>query len=104
MSSQQAGTTADRPNGHHLKKIASLLKVLSNEKRIIILGYLSKGERCVSELEGVVGLSQSALSQHLAKLRASEMVKTRRNAQNIYYSIKEKSVQDLISYLTELKF
>jgi len=86
-----------------LNKIAALLRVLSNEKRMKILGYLSAGERCVSELENVVGISQSALSQHLAKLRASEMVSTRREAQNIYYSIKEPSVQELINYLTKIK-
>ena len=86
-----------------LNKIAALLRVLSNEKRMKILGYLSAGEQCVSELENVVGISQSALSQHLAKLRASEMVSTRREAQNIYYSIKEPSVQELINYLTKIK-
>lgn len=102
MMSNIQNTNLDT-NDAHLKKVAYLLRVLSNEKRMKILGYLSKGERCVSELEDVIGLSQSALSQHLAKLRASDMVKTRRNAQNIYYSIREKSVQDLISYLADLK-
>lgn len=86
-----------------LNKIATLLRVLSNENRMKILGHLSAGEQCVSELETVVGISQSALSQHLAKLRASEMVSTRREAQNIYYSIKEPSVQELINYLTKIK-
>lgn len=65
---------------------AQLLKVLANEKRLMILCLLSEQERSVSELNELVDLSQSALSQHLAVLREEGLVTTRREAQTIYYS------------------
>ena len=67
---------------------SKLLKAMGNARRLEILYYLMQGEMNVSELEKVVGLSQSALSQHLAVLRAENVVKTRRVAQTIFYSIK----------------
>ena len=66
---------------------ARLLKAMGNEKRLKILVYLREKEYSVGELEKLVGLSQSALSQHLAVLRAAKIVKTRRAAQTIFYSI-----------------
>lgn len=66
---------------------ARLLKAMGNEKRLKILFYLREKEYSVGELEKLVGLSQSALSQHLAVLRAAKIVKTRRAAQTIFYSI-----------------
>jgi len=69
------------------RKASTLLKAMSNEKRLLILCHLSQGEKSVSELESLVHLSQSALSQHLARLRRDKLVRTRRNAQNIYYSL-----------------
>lgn len=68
---------------------ARLLKALANEKRLLILCLLSEGERSVGELNQDVDLSQSALSQHLAVLRADGLVRTRRQAQTIYYSVVE---------------
>ena len=67
---------------------AKLLKAMGNEKRLEILYYLYDGESCVGDLEKKVKLSQSALSQHLAVLREAGIVKTRRNAQTIFYSLK----------------
>ena len=66
---------------------AELLKALGNERRLMILCRLVDREYAVGELAEVVGLSQSALSQHLAKLRESKMVVTRRVAQTIYYRL-----------------
>ncbi|CCQ73847.1 helix-turn-helix transcriptional regulator [Magnetospira sp. QH-2] len=66
---------------------SGLLKAMSNERRLLILCQLVHGERTVSQLEDVIGLSQSALSQHLAVLRQNDLVKTRREAQSIYYSL-----------------
>ncbi len=83
-------------------KAAILLKALSNEKRLQILCNLLKGELCVNALEKMVGLSQSALSQHLAKLRASKLVTTRRDAQTIYYKVGEHSVLDLMGCLQNI--
>ena len=70
-------------------KLTTVLRAMSNAKRMRILNELSDGrERSVSELEGVIAsLSQSALSQHLARLRRANIVRTRRESQTIYYSI-----------------
>jgi DNA-binding transcriptional ArsR family regulator len=65
----------------------SLLKALANSSRLLILCELVQGERSVGELERRVGLSQSAMSQHLALLRRKGIVATRREAQSIYYSL-----------------
>lgn len=69
------------------QRASAVLKAMGNAHRLKILCHLSRNEASVSELERVVGLSQSALSQHLAKLRQEKLVKTRRHAQTIYYSI-----------------
>src|SRR6478609_3207614 len=67
---------------------AQPLKMLANEKRLLILCFLAvRGEMTVGELVGVVKLSQSALSQHLAKLRADGLVEFRRAAQTLYYRV-----------------
>jgi ArsR family transcriptional regulator, virulence genes transcriptional regulator len=71
---------------------ADLLSAMSNAKRLLILCNLVNGEMPVGRLADTVGLSQSALSQHLAKLRARKLVATRRDAQTIYYSIASNSV------------
>lgn len=68
-------------------RASTLLKAMSNRHRLIILCQLARGEKCVGELERMVGLGQSALSQHLARLRRDELVTTRRVAQTIYYSL-----------------
>ena len=81
---------------------ARLLKALGNEKRLEILFYLRSQERNVGELEKLVGLSQSALSQHLAILRAENLVKTRRFAQTIYYSILSDRVLRVLTLLDEM--
>ena len=63
------------------------MKALANENRLLILCELLDGERCVNEMEKVVGLSQSALSQHLALLRRDKLVNTRRDGKTICYSL-----------------
>ncbi len=78
---------------------AGFLKILANDRRLMILCELLKGERSVGELEYVVGLSQSALSQHLGKLRRSRLVKTRRNSQTIHYSLADPGVRKVIDAL-----
>lgn len=81
----------------------TLLKALANESRLIILAVLNnQGEKSVGELEALVGLSQSALSQHLARLRKDGLVKTRREAQTIYYSLCNEPVKDVLDCLKKL--
>ncbi len=69
------------------RRAAALLRALANESRLLILCELLEGERCAGQLESVAGLSQSALSQHLARLRADRLVKTRRVGKTICYSL-----------------
>lgn len=64
-----------------------LLKAMANEWRLMILCHLSEGEKTVSELQNLLGLSQSALSQHLAILRREKIVRARKHAQSVIYSL-----------------
>lgn len=75
---------------------ASFLAAAANPKRLLILTLLIKQELSVGELAKRVELNQSPLSQHLAKLRASGLVSTRREAQTIYYACHEETVAALI--------
>ena len=70
-----------------IEDVSALLKALANEKRVAILRHLLQGEKSVGEMGQLLDLSQSALSQHLARLRGALIVKTRRVAQTIYYSL-----------------
>lgn len=81
---------------------AELLKLLANDQRLIILCRLSNTELSVSELGEHVSLAQSALSQHLAKLRAHGLVSTRREGQSIYYKLANPTAQKLVGALCEL--
>lgn len=81
---------------------AEFLKALANRHRLMILCELHNGERSVSALEAVVPLSQSALSQHLAKLREGGFVATRREAQTIHYRLADARVARLIGVLHDL--
>ncbi len=84
---------------NEIKSSARLLKAMGNERRMDILYQLEGKEINVGELEKKVGLSQSALSQHLAVLRNEDIVKTRRVAQTIYYSIKSEKALKLLELL-----
>ena len=66
---------------------AGLMKVLANPDRLLLLCELSEGERNVGELQEAVGIQQPTLSQQLAVLRDENLVETRRDGKNIYYSI-----------------
>ena len=86
----------------HTNVAAALLSAMANPKRLLILTSLVKGEVPVGVLATQVGLSQSALSQHLSKLRAQKLVKTRRDAQTIYYSSNSESVKKILASLEEI--
>ena len=85
-------------------KLTTVLRAMSNAKRMRILNELSDGrERSVSELEGVIAsLSQSALSQHLARLRRANIVRTRRESQTIYYSIDDSDVLRILRLIDHI--
>ncbi len=80
----------------------ALLKSVANKRRLVILCELLGGEKSVSALRDATGLSQSALSQHLARLRADKIVTTRRESQTIYYLLESDRVTKLIGLLYEL--
>lgn len=77
----------------------TMLRVLSNEDRILLLCQLTRGEACVSELEERLGIRQPTLSQQLGILRAEKIVSTRREGRNIYYRISD---QRAVAVLTTL--
>jgi ArsR family transcriptional regulator, virulence genes transcriptional regulator len=79
-----------------------LLKALANQARLLILCELLKGERTVTELSESVGLSMSAVSQHLAKLREEEIVATRRESQTIWYTLVSEAATKLLTALYDV--
>jgi len=84
------------------EKAADFLTVLGNAKRLMILHHLLQSEMPVNVIADRVGLSQSALSQHLAKLRGSGLVETRRDKQMIYYSCDSDAVRKTMATLSEI--
>jgi DNA-binding transcriptional ArsR family regulator len=80
-------------------RVTDLLKAMANPARLMILCQLAEGEKSVGEMESVVGLSQSGLSQHLAVLRRKRIVATRREAQSIFYSLASKEVEEIMASL-----
>ncbi|MEN9705879.1 MAG: hypothetical protein RLZZ393_1758 [Pseudomonadota bacterium] len=86
----------------HAGDAARLLKALANEKRLQVLCLLAEGERSVGDLNALLDLSQSALSQHLAVLRADGLVRTRREGQTIHYALEGGPAQRVMQTLHEI--
>lgn len=86
----------------HIENAAKILKAMGNERRLEVLYNLYAVESNVGELEKKVRLSQSALSQHLAVLRNENIVKTRRVAQTIYYSIRDDKILRLLELIKKI--
>lgn len=87
------------PMQHSALAAELLLKQLANAHRLMVLCHLVSGERTVGELAEAVGLSQSALSQHLAKLRESGLVAADKRGLSVYYRICSIEAQALLSVL-----
>jgi DNA-binding transcriptional ArsR family regulator len=83
----------------HAGDAARLLRTLANDQRLLVLCMLVESELSVSQINERLDLSQSALSQHLARLREEGLVNTRRDAQTIYYSLADGPAQALIGTL-----
>jgi ArsR family transcriptional regulator len=83
-------------------RAAALLRLLGNERRLMVLCQLADGELSVGDIQRRIGLSQSALSQHLALLRADGVVATRRDGQTIFYRIADHSALRIVETLAEL--
>lgn len=83
--------------------VADVLAALSNDRRLLILCMLvEQREATVTSLAEAVGLSQSALSQHLAKLRAENIVSFRRDGQTLWYRIADPRIEGLLETLHKL--
>lgn len=80
---------------------AGVLKAMASETRLKIMCALSEGEQPVNQLADMTGQSQSAVSQHLSKLRAAGLVESRRDAQTIYYRCRPGIAQALIDTLCD---
>lgn len=104
VPSHSAGKLGDiGPLIERSHEVARLLKLLSNQKRLLILCRLAaSGECAVHELAEYVDLSQSALSQHLAKLRKEGLVTFRRESQVLYYSVGDANLRYLLTTLKEI--
>ena len=79
-----------------------LLKAIANRRRLTILCELTNGERSVSDLGAAIGLSQSALSQHLGKLRADGLVAFRRTAQTLHYRVADRRALQVLQVLKQI--
>ena len=82
--------------------VARLLGLMANEKRLLLLCRLAEGEMSVSHLARVLGLGQSALSQHLSKLREEGLVDSRREGQSIFYRIGDPKTLSFMETLQKL--
>lgn len=88
---------------HNAGDAARLLRLLANERRLMVLCHLvGAGEMHVGALASTIGLSQPAISQHLALLREDGLVATRRAAQTIYYRLADDKAARVIALLREL--
>jgi len=83
-------------------RATGLLKAMSNPVRLLVLCQLAESEKSVGELERVVDVSQSALSQHLALLRSRGLVTSRRSGQTIFYSLAGREAPALLAALYEV--
>ena len=86
----------------HAEEASAMLRSMANKWRLLALCRLVQGERSVGELQRALGLSQSALSQHLAGLRRMKLVETRRSAQTIYYRLAGREATAVLATLHDL--
>ena len=85
---------ADQPE---LERICALFKALGDPSRLRIVFTLQEGERCVGDLAQATGISESAVSQHLRRLRNLALVRSRRQAQTVFYSLDDDHVDQLLA-------
>lgn len=83
-------------------RASKLMKTLGHRDRLMILCQLAEEEKSVGEIADLLGIRQSPLSQHLARMRNEGLVKTRRESQTIYYSLANNDVTKVIEVLYEI--
>ncbi len=80
----------------------AVLKLMANPERLLLLCHLSQGERCVGEIEEQLGIRQPTLSQQLGVLRGEGVVMTRRQGKNIFYSVSDPAMLEILCLLYRL--
>ena len=95
-------TEASTEMREHAADAARLMSALGNESRLMILCMLAEGEHSVGTLNEAIQLSQSALSQQLARLRRQGLVETRRESQTIFYSLGKGPAEKIIHLLHDI--
>lgn len=93
---------ASEEMANHAVETAEVLKSIANPNRLMILCSLIEGEKTVGAINQEIPLSQSALSQHLARLRAEDLVTSRKEGQSVHYRISDRRIVELMSRLYEL--
>lgn len=93
---------ADEMTGTRLAEAAALMKALGNESRLFLLCNLHDGEKTVSALEELLDISQSAISQHLGRLRRQGLVKYRKDGLQSFYSLASTEVESVIGLLHDM--
>lgn len=92
----------DRPLDPELGRgLAETFSAMGDPNRATILLYLARGERCVSELAGLLGVSESSVSQHLRLLRTLRLVKSRKEGRHVYYTLDDHHVEKLLEVCLE---
>jgi ArsR family transcriptional regulator len=81
---------------------SALCKIFSNTQRVLILWFLSGGERTVSEIAWAIGASLPSTSQHLRLMELNEILESRREKHNIYYRVDENKLIRNCLVLTDL--
>ena len=82
--------------------VSDFLKLIANPTRLLVLCTIVTGKCCVSDLEKVVKISQSALSQHLAKMREEGLIKSTKEGQKVYYSICDPNITKVLQVLYDI--
>lgn len=85
------------------QKVSSILKAIGNDKRLLLLcKIVEHGEVTAGSLVGIAGLSQSAMSQHLSKMRDEGIITFRRDSQTLWYRLADNRIEELIMTLHRL--
>jgi ArsR family transcriptional regulator, virulence genes transcriptional regulator len=83
-------------------KASNMMKLFGHQHRLMILCELKVSEKSVGDLSNILGISQSLVSQHLARMRHEDVVTSRRDAQVVYYALKEGPASTLISTIYDI--
>ena len=84
------------------QQASDLMKTLGHKDRLMVLCHLTNGEKSVGELAQLLDIPQSPLSQHLARMRKEKLVKTRREAQTIFYHLADPNATRLLALLRDI--